>query len=88
VPITEDVMDAVVHLMLHFFDEHPDDPDVDEETLAAYAVERGVCAHCIKGLIHETGGSDFADALGRVWDSEVWQALRERTLDAQEDDCP
>jgi hypothetical protein len=85
-PINEDVIDAVVHFMAHYFDDYPDAVDVDEDTLASYVLERGLCDQCVANFVAETGGTSLGDAIGQVWDSEPWQALRARTLASEEED--
>jgi hypothetical protein len=84
-PINEEVLDAVAHVMRHYFADHPAAEAVEAGALAAYMRAHGACDHCTARFVREVGGatsgnveSDLADAIGRVWDSEQWQALRAR----------
>jgi hypothetical protein len=78
-------VDAVAHLMSHYFDDVPGAQDVDAEALAAHSVAMGACDGCIANFVKATGGTDFADAIERVWDSPEWQALRSGQADHQDE---
>jgi hypothetical protein len=81
-PINEQVIDAVAHILTHFIDAFPDDDEASPATVAAFARRHSACDHCLDRLVQETGGRDLADAIQRVLDSEAWEAFVGR-LEAQ-----
>lgn len=77
-PINEAVIDALAHLMHHYFTDHPEADDVAPDVLADYVRAHGACQDCIDNFTATVGAETFPDAIQRVWDSTVWQAFRAR----------
>jgi hypothetical protein len=86
-PINENVLDALAHILHHFSIDHPERDDVGADELAAYALAHGACADCCARFARQVGADTFAAAIQRVFDSEAWQAFGGRD-DAETEGFP
>jgi hypothetical protein len=86
-PINEQVVDALAHIMRHFYVDYPEAqgeyPTAEE--LALYARSNGACEQCCARFAATVGAKTFAAAIEAVWDSEVWDAFVTREGEAEED---
>ena len=85
-PIHEGVLDALAHMMGHYFRDVPEAEDVDPDELAMYMEAHGVCEGCVDAFLRETGTTALPDAIATVWASAIWQASRHHHARPEETD--